>query len=291
MQKKICIKYDWNNSIDAIDLATSILNFAKLTQRIGKNYLDDNQEIKVSISTFESWSVDTPMILEIINKVPEIATTAAVVLSMVPLDKTVSVVSDLLNITTFLKWHKPKKVERDPTNNEKVIVKNNNWETNVFYKSTINFYVDSTNYKYIQKFVEPLKDDTGLTWVSLNDENRQSLSKITKEQAETILEREEITQTEVNLVWVVYDMNTDTFNGKIAIWTEKVSIWFKRIYNTPDFTDLVKSLRNRWLIQIQGTAEINTNSAIWCSMYKYIELTAAQIFQNPLFDEEDDTTQ
>lgn len=46
---KVYIKYNGNNSIDAIDLATSILNFAKLAQTISKDHIPQTHELKVNV--------------------------------------------------------------------------------------------------------------------------------------------------------------------------------------------------------------------------------------------------
>ena len=292
MQKELYIKYDGDNSIDAIDLATSILNFAKLTQRIGKNYLPENSEVKVNIFTFEYWSVDTPILLEIVNKVQDWINIAGMISTAViatPLDEIISIIADFLNVITFLKWKKPKSIKRDETDNKKVIVENYEWATQIVNYWTINYYGDNVCYKYAQKIIEPLTTgSSSITDVILSEKdqdwNKSIIAQVNKDEAKYFVENDESIFQDVTVVWIVYDMNVETFNWKIAIWAEKTSIWFKAVYNTPNFNDLVRSLKNKWVIKVTGKAEINTS---WWSMYKYIELTEAILLQQPMFNDDE----
>lgn len=165
------------------------------------------------------------------------------------------------------------------------IVENHEWATQIVNYRTINFYNDNINLKYAQKVVEPIINESSqIDSITLSEKletwERKEIVKITEEDAQYFWDSDDNIFEDVSVVWYVYDMNTDTYNGKMAIGAEKTSMNFKKIRNTPDFVDLVNSLKTKALVKVDWKAEINLS---WASVYKNIEIFNARLIQQPVF--------
>ena len=58
MENQITLKYDWTNWVDAVDLANSILWFAKVFSKIAKDQYWEDSWLKIDVHWFEKWSLD-----------------------------------------------------------------------------------------------------------------------------------------------------------------------------------------------------------------------------------------
>ena len=285
---KIDIKYDWSNQIDAIDLATSILHWAKILQTITRDSLPKWYDIKIDVHSFREGSHITPILMDIIqvsNDVIQNEGVQALFASAVSvLPETMSVFADLFSIVAHLKWWAPEHVRSEWSN---TIIQNCDWAEITVNYWTINYYVQPNIRDHMKKMVAPLKKEE-ISWFEIGwfkSEHKIVTTNITKDQVEYFDREVGTIQEEVRLVGRVYDLNRETWNGKIEMAWWKTSISFGTIVNKIDFKHLADSLKNNIPIRITWVATI----AQWTTSYKSIEIISAEKIQGSLLPEEDDS--
>lgn len=264
--------------MDATDLSASILNFAKLTQKISKDYLEDKQVLRVDICAFEEWSLDAIANLEVIDTVKSIALATAPLLPSI-----ISTTVDILELGKFLRWGKPQKVTASKNEPWKVEITNQQWDVASFNHRSFIHYGDNNVHYHVTQYVSPTKNDERLTWQSILNKDWERIVNISKEEASYFNQTEELVSQEVVMIGKVYYMNTETLNGKIDVSWLKISISFKKVYDKVDFSHLVKSLKYKASIKIVGEAIIDINS----SDYKNIDISSVSLLQEALFDSEE----
>lgn len=278
MTYNITLKYDGNNSVDATDLSVSLLNFAKLIQKTSKDYLDDKQMLKVDICAFNEWSLDALTALTVRDTIKSTSIAMAPVLPQI-----IATTVDIIELWKFLRWLKAKKVSSSKAEPWKVIITNQQWDVATFsQKSYIHIWDTAVNY-YVTQYVSPTKNDERLSGQAILDNTWNPLVTVSKEEASYFEQTEELIKQEVSLIWKIYDMNTETMNGKIDVWWLKISISFKKVYEKQDFWNLVKSLKYKAAIKIWWEALVDINS----SAYKNIDVLTALLLQDTLFEEDD----
>lgn len=286
MSQTIDIKYEWTSQIDAIELATSILNGAKILQKITREQLPKWFDVKIDVFSFREWSHITPIVLDVIQVIPQITemevakSMFATAISVLP--DVVTIFSDLFKLVSFLKWDKIEKMTSVDWN--QVMIQNNVWSNIVVHYSTTNYYYNQTVREGMTKMLEPLKreDVTGFNLAS-EDWVFEPLS-VSKEEVEHFEKQVWYIQENMPLIGMVYELNTWTKNGRVQFWSTKVSIWFSSIITKPDFRDLVHSLYNRVQVRIRWLVTISQST--W--EYKYMEVLWVERLQWSLIPTEDD---
>ncbi len=276
MSSELTLKYDWNNSVDAVDLSASILNFARLVQRTSKDYLTDKQVLKVDVNAFEKGSLDAVTILTVRDTVKNVAVVAAPLIPQI-----ISTTVDVIDLWKFLMWWKAKKISPSKEHPGKVNITNQKWDIGVFSQRAF-LHIWDTNITYnISQFVSPSKNDPRLTWQSIISDTWSVLTSVDKQEALYFEATEELTIQPITLIGKIYDMNTETLNGKIDVSWLKISISFKKIHEKPDFWHLVKSLKYKAAVTITWDATIDMNS----STYRSIDILSVSLVQDTLFEE------
>lgn len=274
MSDKITLKYDWTNGVDAVDLANSILWFAKVFSKIAKDKYGDDCWLKIDIHWFEKWSLDAILNIDFDwEKIKE----GLEVTSWV-----IGIIWWVVWLISFLKWESVKKIKPDINNVNNLIVENWDWNQTTVWKIVYNYYVDSSINYNLHKYIEPAEKDDRITSQSLLWKDNKEVFKIDHSEVEFFKSEEDIINKEVSVMWKIYDLNTDTFNWKIDLWWNKVSISFKRVYETEHFYKLVKSLKYKALVSIKWNAEYDRTN----NVYKNIDILEVEMLQDTLFEDE-----
>lgn len=276
-EKNITLKYDWTNSVDAVDLATSILNFSRAIQRIGKQNVWEWHEVKIDAYSFQEGSLDAPLLIKIVWA--GIAVWQVAYNNIGTIDNVLSIIVGTIDLIKFLKGRKPSKIEPG-TNPNEVIITNPEGNTGVYNAWIIHHYWDNITNNYIIQAVTPVKTNEWVSSMKINDEYGNTLTEITKADAEYFEKQESIVTSEITVLWKIYDMNTETMNGKIEILGKKVAINFKDVAYKQPFFQLSQSLTHRSTIKITGTASVDIETGD----YKSITITNAIVVEQPLIE-------
>lgn len=275
MENQITLKYDWTNWVDAVDLANSILWFAKVFSKIAKDQYWEDSWLKINVHWFEKWSLDA--ILNIDFDWEKIGLWVQIIAWIV------TTIGWVVKLRKFLKWDKPKKIKPDVNNTNNYIIENSNWEEISIWKTSYSYYVDNSITYNLYKYVEPSEKDERITSQSIFDWNENEVFKIEKWEVEFFKEEDDIINKDISIIGKIYDMNTDTYNWKIDSWWNKISISFKRIYNTKHFYKLVQSLKYKALVSIKWIVEFDRSN----NQYKNIDISEVELLQDTLFDEDE----
>lgn len=273
MNNQITLKYEWTNWVDAVDLANSILWFAKVFSKISKDKYWEDSWLKIDVNWFEKWSLDA--ILNIDFDWDRIGEWLWVIATII------TIIEWVVHLRKFLKWNKPKKIKPDTKEINNYIIENAEGKEISIWKTVYTYYVDNSITYNLYKYVEPSEKDERISSQSIIDWDSNEVCKIEKWEVEFFKEEDDIINQEVSVIWKIYDMNTDTFNWKVDLWWNKVSISFKKIYETEHFNNLITSLKYKALISIKWIAEYDR----WNNNYKNIDITEVEILQDTLFEE------
>jgi hypothetical protein len=213
-------------------------------------------------------------VLEIWDKTQNMALAVAPVIPQI-----ISTLVDTIDIIKFLKWSSPKKLKQNQDGT--INVTNAEWDTwNFSQRAFLNFWDTNITYN-ISQFYWPTISDVRISSQSLLH-NWENISSVSKEESTHFEKTDDTREEEVTIIWIVYDINTDTHNGKIIHSGTKTSINFKSVFDKEPYYTLIKSLKWKAPIKITWMATINMST----TEYKKIEILSATIMQDTIFDEE-----
>ena len=274
MSDNITLKYDWTNGVDAVDLANSILWFSKVFSKITKDRYWEDCGLKINVHWFEKGSLDAILGIDFdLEKIKEwIEVTSWVI----------GIICGVVTLVKFLKGKSAKKIKPDINNRNNLIIENLEGKEISIWKIVYTYHVDNSINYNLHKYLEPSEKDERISSQSLLWINNEEVFKVDNSEIWFFKSEEDIISKEVAVMWKIYDLNTDTFNWKIDLWWNKVSISFKKVYETEHFYSLVKSLKYKALVSVKWTAEYDRSD----NLYKNIDISEVELLQDTLFEDE-----
>jgi len=255
------------NSVDAFDVANTILATSRCLQEISIIYYGEDfaNKIGININAFEKGSLESPFLIYIRDTtaamLPLIAQNPQLILDSVKVGKTMlGSLKTIIDIRNFLKGKAPKEIKQiSPT--EMKIINIGSGSINVNYNDFRGVQSKEIQ-KNMAKMVEPmLKPQSQLSELSFSDETNKKIITIDQERS-IYLQSIEATQAIPSITYkgIVSKIDTKVFSGFFDIGSKRLAFNYQ-IQITPDeFDILIESLRTKIQIYLTGDVTMDYQS-------------------------------
>lgn len=281
--QNIKLKFNWTYTVDAIDLATSIISFSKMVEIASDNFITEAQRLRVWVCGFQQWSLETifQFAIENINDIIWESWIAIWWIASHVITQNISQIIDsvawAIDIYKFVKWDR---FTAEPDHSW-VKITNNCWQVHIYTWPVYNLYKDPTFQWHSKRLIEPLINNDQISSLSIVDENNDIINEVDKEEAIFFNIQQKSIESEVNIVCKVYEANMFTFNWKITIQKEKCSISFKKIKSDYSQTAiLIDAMKNWSLVSITWKATINEEWWYENIVIESVRKTQTDVFSN-----------
>jgi len=278
--KSISLKFKGkhlDHSVDAFDLATTIIAFGNVLESIaGENYLDKSEQLRLNVTAFKHNCFLTQFDLSLIDAAGVAITATKAVLESGTLDKlqlTIDTFKDLTKLLKFLKGKRPEKVSIDKSQHSEI---GNNYGTVNVYHMGDNATFMLPSYRSFQsqptmnqmrKMKEALEKNPDIDEYDFLQEEETMLVLPKKETTYFDLDDKLQITENYRIKGVVSKLDTSTENGYLTLdgKNKRVAFNFSKMQDGiegDNYFRLVESLKFRVPIFLVGAAEFNFESEI-----------------------------
>ena len=283
--KQLTLKFDGselNHSVDAFDLATTIIAFGRVIEDIANiNYLKKDAKLQINVNAFKEGSFESIFDLSVIEAGGAVLTMAKTIIDNAdtdPVDLIISTFKQVVDLKKFLQGKPPKSIELDASNNQgNVTVLNFNGDNMHVDLSALRTLQQKSVNSNLQKMTEAIEKNETIDYLSIL-ENNSTVTEIKKSETSYFSPLEDIQTTDNHRIkGTVSRLDSKTETGSLTVGEKRISFDYSTMEDNikgSGFLTLVESMKHKIAIYLIGNATFDLESNLKKIQVKEIESDA-----------------
>lgn len=271
---------DMNHSVDAFDLASTIIAFGRVIEDIAEtNFLKKDDKLQININAFNQGSFESIFDINLIEAAGVVTTGAKVIIDNVagnPVFLIIKSFRQLVELKKFLQGKPPQKIEVNSTQGDVMILNFNGDNIHVDLSTLRSLQSKSTGCN-LKKMVETIEKNDVIDSIVIAGNDVEPIQ-IQKPEV-TYFDPIDESQTTDNhrVKGVVSKLDTKTETGYLTIGSRRVGFYFGGLEDNvagDAFFTLAESMKQRISIFLIGSATFDLESNIKKMDVKVVESEA-----------------